>query len=124
LSGEKIILELPFAPSVNRLWRMGKGRRMYKSSVYEGWQTSCEVIIYQKRPVPILGMYRLVIEAKRPDKRRRDIDNIIKSVSDVLESTGLIENDCLCQEVTARWVQDGPEMRVIVEKIDDLQSRS
>ena len=65
-----------------------------------------------------MGHYQLTIEAVRPDKRRRDIDNLIKAVSDVLQDTGLIEDDCLCQEVTAKWVKEGPEMRVILEKID------
>jgi crossover junction endodeoxyribonuclease RusA len=111
-------VELPFAPSVNRLWRMGRGKKMYKSKVYEDWIGVCRVLIYKGKHIPIMGHYQLTIEAVRPDKRRRDIDNLIKAVSDVLQDTGLIEDDCLCQEVTAKWVKEGPEMRVILEKID------
>lgn len=118
LSGSQIVIELPFAPSVNRLWRMGRGKKMYKSKVYEDWIIVAQQLIYIGKHKPILGFYRLTIEAVRPDKRRRDIDNLIKAVSDVLQDTGLIEDDCLCQEVTAKWVKEGPEMRVIVEKID------
>lgn len=67
---------------------------------------------------PILGPYKLVIIAVKPDKRRRDIDNLVKAVSDVLQDTGLIEDDCLCQEVTAKWAKEGPEMLIILEKTD------
>jgi Holliday junction resolvase RusA-like endonuclease len=97
---------------------MGRGKNMYKSKVYEDWISVCRVLIYKGKHIPIMGHYQLTIEAVRPDKRRRDIDNLIKAVSDVLQDTGLIEDDSLCQEVTAKWVKEGPEMRVIVEKID------
>ena len=118
LSGLKIVFSLPFAPSVNRLWRVGRNKKMYKSKVYEDWINVTRQLIYTGKHKPILGEYRLTIEAVKPDKRRRDIDNIIKAVSDVLQATGLIEDDSLCQEVTARWVLKGPEMLIIVEKID------
>lgn len=97
---------------------MGRGKKMYKSKVYEDWLQLCRVLIFHGKHSPILGQYRLTIEAVRPDKRRRDIDNLIKAVSDVLQDTGLIEDDCLCCEVTARWVKEGPEMQIIVEKVD------
>lgn len=118
MPAQKITLALPFAPSVNRLWRMGKGKKMYKSKTYETWINVCHILITHQKITPVLGTYKLTIEAVRPDKRRRDIDNLIKAVSDVLQTTGLIEDDCLCQEVTARWVKYGPEMCVIVEKIE------
>ena len=91
---------------------------MYKSKVYETWINFCHLLITRQKITPVLGIYKLTIEAVRPDKRRRDIDNLIKAVSDVLQATGLIEDDSLCQEVTAKWVKNGPEMLVIVEKID------
>jgi len=90
---------------------------MYKTPVYESWLADCRALIYKAQAIPVLGPYRLLIEAVRPDKRRRDIDNLIKAVSDVLETTGIIENDCLCEEVTARWVNDGPEMLVTIEEL-------
>ena len=120
MSAEKIVLSLPFAPSINRLWRVGKGKKIYKSRVYEDWIAECQVVIFQAKAIPVLGKYKLTIEAVRPDKRRRDVDNLIKAVSDVLESTGLIENDCLCEEVIARWVEHGPPMLVTVEKVNEL----
>lgn len=116
----KIVISLPFAPSMNRLWRISRHGGMHKSKVYQEWLAECGALIYQGQVVPILGSYRLLIEAVRPDKRRRDIDNLIKAVSDVLQDTGLVENDCLCEEVTAKWVKSGPAMLVTVEKIDVL----
>ena len=103
---------------MNRLWRISRNGGMHKSKVYQEWLAECRLLIYQGKVTPVLGSYRLVIEAVRPDKRRRDIDNLIKAVSDVLQDTGLVENDCLCEEVTAKWVKDGPPMMVTVEKID------
>lgn len=118
LLAQKIVLELPFAPSVNRLWRVGRGKKMYKSKVYEEWIDVCRLLILRNKTVPILGSYKLCIIAVKPDRRRRDIDNLIKAVSDVLQDTGLIEDDSLCQEVTAKWASNGPEMLIIVEKVE------
>ena len=92
---------------------------MYKAPEYVAWIVQCEQIIQKSKPIPILGHYRLVINVKRPDKRRRDIDNLIKAVSDILEGAGLIEGDHLCQEVTARWVTFGPAMEVILEGLSE-----
>ena len=116
----KTIIELPYPPSVNRIWRVGKNKRVYKDPAYTKWIEVCQYMIFAKKTVPVLGNYRLLIEAKKPDKRKRDIDNIIKAISDVLETCGIVENDCYCQEVTARWVKNGPELLIFVEKVDDL----
>lgn len=116
----KTTLSLPFPPSVNRLWRVGKGKRVYKDPSYTRWIAQCEAEIFAQRLTPILGSYRLQIDATRPDKRKRDIDNIIKAVSDVLQHTGIIENDHLCVEVTARWVKDGPPVLINVDKTEDV----
>lgn len=113
---DSFVLNLPMAPSVNRLWRMGKGK-MYKSTEYGAWISVCSLIARVNKPVPILGKYKLLIEVQRPDKRRRDIDNFIKATSDLLEHAKLIENDCFCEEVTARWAGSGSNMIVTVEKI-------
>lgn len=118
LSGTKIVIELPFAPSVNRLWRVGKNKRFYKTKAYEEWLGTCSWLIAINKLTPILGNYRLTIEATRPDKRKRDIDNFIKAVSDLLQTNGIIEDDCLCEEVIAKWVKSGPPMLITVEKID------
>jgi Holliday junction resolvase RusA-like endonuclease len=55
----------------------------------------------------------------KPDKRHRDLDNAIKALSDILESSGVIENDKLCQHLEMKWVKDGPPCLVIIQEMNN-----
>lgn len=68
-----------------------------------------------QKPKPVIGAYKLTIQARRPDKRRRDLDNLIKPVSDLLADIGVIADDCHCEMITARWVTSGKPFTVRVE---------
>ncbi len=107
-------LTLPYPPSANRLWtRTSKGMR--KTDTYSAWlKVAGYMALAQKQPA-VIGPYKMSIQAMRPDRRRRDIDNIIKSVSDLLQSVGVIEDDCDCEMVSARWVTSGDPLFVRVE---------
>ncbi|MGV4796151.1 RusA family crossover junction endodeoxyribonuclease [Rhizobium sp. F40D2] len=48
-------------------------------------------------------------------KRARDIDNIIKPISDALVKAGVVADDSLAQCVTARWVDDLQGNAVVVD---------
>ena len=109
---------LPRVPSINRLWRIGKGR-MFRSAEYQNWLAECTILIRQQRIKLITGKYQLLIRAVRPDKRRRDIDNLIKPISDLLQHTGIIEDDCLCETITCSWVPSGPPLCVTVTPLED-----
>ena len=108
-------LHLPYPVSVNRIWSRTK-RGMCKSDSYSAWiEDAREAALKQKRG-RIIGPYKLSIGAVRPDKRKRDIDNLIKGVSDFLQYMGIIENDCDCEMVSARWVTSGHGVTVRVER--------
>lgn len=110
---------LPRVPSINRLWRIGKGR-MFRSKEYDLWITECIILIRQQRIKKITGKYELLIRAVRPDKRRRDIDNIGgKAVNDLLRHAGIVDDDCLCETITCKWVTSGPPLCVTVTPLED-----
>lgn len=108
-----IMLQLPYPPSANRLWvRARKGMR--KSDAYSAWLTEAGYIAKSQHQKPLSGPYKLSIHAKRPDKRRRDIDNLIKPLNDLLQSIGLIADDTDCEMVCARWITSGLEKITIL----------
>lgn len=115
-----ITLSLPFPPSVNRLWRASKGGGVYKSKAYSDWRKAAVwTIVSQARGLqPIRGAYKLTLKLVRPDRRYRDLDNMLKAVSDALTDSGIIVDDRLCEWIEARWVEDGDPCIVIVEDID------
>jgi crossover junction endodeoxyribonuclease RusA len=120
MSGKTLELSLPFPPSVNSLWRVGRSGGMYRSPKYAEWRKSALwEVTAQVRTRKIKGEYKLTVHVVRPDKRHRDLDNIIKALSDILESSGVIENDKLCQHLEMKWVKDGPPCRVIIQELSN-----
>jgi len=96
----KIILPLP--PSVNCLYS-GKGRR-HKSKRYERWEiTARNALRYQKftpfGKEPLRAHYRF----GRPDKRIRDLGNLIKAVDDFMVHEGIIADDSWIHHITIEW---------------------
>jgi crossover junction endodeoxyribonuclease RusA len=117
-STSSVDILLPRVPSTNRLWRIGKGR-MFRSQEYENWLVECVILIRQQKIRRLKGAYTLMVCAVRPDKRRRDIDNVgSKAVNDLLQHAGIVEDDCLCEMLTAKWVTTGPPVCVTVTETE------
>lgn len=102
-------------PSANNLWRRS-GTRIHKSSRYAKWLIDAGFIVMAQRAGSITGPYKMTINAVRPDKRRRDLDNLAKGTCDLLKSVGVIEDDSLCEMLNMRWVTQGDGMTVRVER--------
>lgn len=82
---------LPYPPTVNTYWRhvnnrtiLSKGAREYKAAVKDQAWLQKFAKLYEK-PV------RLTFVVYRPDNRRRDLDNLLKSMLDSL--TGILYLD-------------------------------
>jgi crossover junction endodeoxyribonuclease RusA len=104
-------LVLPYPPSANRLWRAGRGH-VHLSPAYTQWLDEAGWHVAEQRRGHIRGPYRLGIAALRFDRRKRDLDNLIKPINDRL---GVVEDDCLAELISVRWVTSGPPVTVRVE---------
>lgn len=100
-----ITLDLPYPPSANKLWRNVGGKTL-KSGHYRAWLHEGTLAIMVARPGKILGRYHLEIKATAPDRRARDIDNIIKPLGDLLVSAGVVADDNLAKSVYAEWADE------------------
>lgn len=96
-----IRIELPFPPSVNNLY-INAGKRRVMSARYKAWFALACVSVKDTHRQNI-GPYALNICVKRPDKRRRDLGNLEKAVSDLLVECGVIRDDSLCERITLQW---------------------
>ena len=56
---------------------------------------------------------------ERPDKRKRDLDNLLKAVLDALQAAGTIQNDSDCQWIVARWDGEGNHCHVRLTKLKE-----
>lgn len=110
-----LYFKLPLPPSQNNMFingRAGKGR--FISPLYKAWKNEASMCAYLQNKARIEGPFAVQINAVRPDKRRRDIDNLIKPLVDLLVSQGFVTDDSEMQQVTATWVQDGPPIWMAV----------
>ena len=94
-------IRLPYPPSLNRLYRAVRGRSL-KSAVGRSYASLAAGLVMASR-VRVSGPFVLSVVAVRPDKRARDLDNLLKPVLDALQTGGAIENDSLCQCLLVRW---------------------
>lgn len=92
---ESISVTLPWPPSVNSYWRhpqSGKlaGRHLISREGRE-YRAKVKETVWKEKQV--IGRVAVYIDAFPPDNRRRDLDNILKSLLDSITHAALIEDD-------------------------------
>lgn len=108
-----MILKLPFPPSTNSLFA-GKDRRR-KSERYKAWIAEAFPLVQREvRGQRISGPWSIELRAVRPDRRKRDIDNLLKATIDLMVSCGVVGDDSEMQSVYASWVPGKPEKPPVV----------
>jgi crossover junction endodeoxyribonuclease RusA len=103
-----ICVLLPYPPSANRLWRNVPGKGTLKSGHYRLWLAEALASLRAQRAPTLKGSYQLTISATPPDRRKRDLDNIAKPISDALKDAGVIEGDHLARRIVLEWSNAEP----------------
>jgi crossover junction endodeoxyribonuclease RusA len=106
-------LDLPVPPSVNAIWRHGKGRT-FRRPEYDEWRRSAGWELRSQKPQSIQGWCAIRVCAAIP-KRRRDLDNLLKALFDLLVEHRIIDNDADVAGIEARWDRTVPTGRVHLE---------
>lgn len=97
-----MVIELPWPPSVNHYWRR-QGARYFVSSKGKAYRDTVYYLCAENR-----GLFRLnqrlfvTIQAFPPDRRRRDLDNILKSLLDSLQYAQVYEDDSQIDHLTIK----------------------
>lgn len=87
-----MLIILPYPPTVNTYWRRS-GRNIHISKRGRKYR---QAVIDAIEPLSIemmTGRLAVAVMAYMPDKRRRDIDNILKSLLDSMNHAGVFEDD-------------------------------
>lgn len=97
-----------------------------KSDNYAAWREAAVWEIAAQKAGSVDGPYSLSIAAQRHwrSKRARDIDNLIKPISDALVKAGVVQDDSLAESVSAYWADDlgGKAVIVILRRASDFVS--
>lgn len=107
-------------PKTNRYIRK-RGGRVFKPPRVKNWEVrALWEIKEQYQGEPLEGKLSIYVELILPNHRRRDIDNMLKSLWDILEKGGVIKNDSQIYEVrTIKRVIKGQQETIV--KLGDFK---
>lgn len=97
-------LVLPWPPSVNAYYRsVNRGRlagRVLISERGRAYRAEVQAIVERRGMNPMQGRLTVHITANPPDRRRRDLDNLLKATLDSIVHGGVIQDDSLIDHLT------------------------
>ncbi|RMH08446.1 MAG: RusA family crossover junction endodeoxyribonuclease [Aquificota bacterium] len=117
---ELFLSSLP-VPKSNRYVRR-KGGKVFKPPRVKNWEVrALWELMNQHSGEPLEGKLSVYVELTLPNHRRRDIDNMLKSLWDILEKARVIKNDSQIYEVhTVKKVVKGVQgTRVKLWRLED-----
>ena len=113
-------ISLPFPPSVNHYWRMVRGKMLISKAGRE-YRKAVGLLVfpYAAYGVPLFPeSFRLSVAllAHPPDRRRRDLDNMLKAALDALQHAGVYADDSQIDhlEIDRGEIWDGGGLEVTI----------
>ena len=108
---------LPWPPSVNAYWRTFRGRMIISVAGREYRTAVAEQILLQRAAKHFTAPLKVTIEAWRPDRRKRDLDNLLKAALDSLAHAGVFEDDSQIVDLRIFWAAEiGGMLKVTIEE--------
>ena len=89
---KRLSIEVPYPPSVNRYWRQYQGRAILSREA-RAYRAAITATMLEQGVKPLSGQLALSGRAHPPDRRRRDLDNLLKALFDGLQHGGACEDD-------------------------------
>lgn len=78
---------------MNRYWRHNRGRFHISTEGKRFRQETQDAVYAACVPRQLKGRLRITADLYPPDRRRRDIDNVLKALLDAIQHSGLIDDD-------------------------------
>jgi crossover junction endodeoxyribonuclease RusA len=114
----KIDITVPWPPSVNQYWRQYQGRMLISAQGRKYREAIIQQVWLEGKIKRITGDLKVTIEAFRPDERRRDLDNLLKSTLDALAHAGLYEDDSQIRDLRIYWsAEKGGQLNITIEEM-------
>ena len=107
---------LPLPPSVNNLFS-GRTKR-FPSKRYKAWREEAGWALAAQRPLPsFTEPVEVTLSIGRPDRRKRDLDNLFKAPIDLLVEFGVLADDHLIHRLSASWDSDVTGCMIEIEQV-------
>ena len=99
-----IELTLPWPPSINHYYGRARNGRVFIKAKGVEFRSRVADIVANAGKAAETGNLAMFIWVSPPDKRKRDLDNLVKATQDALQEAGCYENDC---QIAALHVERG-----------------
>ncbi len=114
-----MMLRLPYPPSVNHYWFRNRSGGLRIGPRGVSYRLEVLTLVRRQKLPKMAGKLAVEIIACPPDRRRRDLDNLLKATLDALQHAGLYADDNAINRLTiCRGVMvTGGMLAVTVERI-------
>ena len=114
-----IEITLPWPPTVNTYWRNFNGRTIISAKGREYRKAVADQVLIQRADKQIYYAVKVEIECFRPDRRRRDLDNLLKALLDSMTHAGVMQDDALIADLRVYWADEiGGMVKVTIEGVE------
>lgn len=86
-------MELPYPPTVNHYYGQARNGKKFIKPKGKKFRLDVQEIVAQKQAKTMEGRVSVFIAIYPPDKRKRDIDNVLKALLDALTKAGVWDDD-------------------------------
>ncbi len=93
VDGSPLALSLPYPPTVNHYWDRNRNGSLRIGEAGKAFRERVAWTVRAKGLRCLSGRLRTTIVAHPPDRRTRDLDNVLKALCDSLTHAGLWEDD-------------------------------
>lgn len=101
-------LTLPYPPSVNHYWRRN-GARYFIGEAGQAFRRNVHAALLAAWPVRRCeGLLDVSVTLHPPDRRRRDVDNVLKALLDGLKHGGVYEDDSQVKRISVEMCDPRP----------------
>jgi crossover junction endodeoxyribonuclease RusA len=101
-----IEITLPFPPTINTYWRKWNNRMVISEKGRNYRKIVTDLVKIQQIASNTNMPLRVEIKAYRPDKRKRDLDNLLKATLDALCHAGVYVDDSQIVDLRIYWAND------------------
>jgi crossover junction endodeoxyribonuclease RusA len=113
-----VTIELPYPPTINTYWRRN-GSRYFIAAKGVAFRSDVLATVLELGVQKLAGPLAFSVLLYPPDRRVRDVDNVIKPIFDALAHAGVIENDSQFKRLSAEMceVVSGGRSVVMLERM-------
>lgn len=108
-------MRIPYPPSVNHYYRNGKGGRKIICDKGKLHREQVWAICRKNGVQPTRKTLSVHFVVSRPDKRIRDLSNLLKCLEDSLTNGGMWHDDSQIVDLRIAWVNERPEQFITID---------